>query len=172
MLYAHDTARSNSRGGHFSYSPMASKKSILVTNGIRLMYFQLSPKVYLFWESMSFSPFYGNYKIWKYPAEMLWLVICICWSLKSFSRQIKLPQAMRPPALHSSVTSLVVIIDLLYQQKTIVVDQGFYLDNKQCFLRAISSQFEEHKTTFKIRNVNYLILNPRDLILSTEVTPM
>ena len=55
-----------------------------------------------------------------------------------------------------------------------MVDQGFYLDNynNNTFQRTISSQFEDEKTAFILQNVNYLILDPRDLVLSDKVTPV
>ena len=53
-----------------------------------------------------------------------------------------------------------------------MVDQGFYRDNNNTFLRAISSQSECDKTAFILQNMNHLILNPRDLVLSDKVTPV
>ena len=53
-----------------------------------------------------------------------------------------------------------------------MVDQGFYRDNNNTFLRTIWSQFEDGKTVFIPQNMNYLILNPRDLVLSAKVTPV
>ena len=53
-----------------------------------------------------------------------------------------------------------------------MVDQGFYRDDNNTFLRAISSQSEYDKTAFIPQNMNYLILNPRDLVLSDKVTPV
>ena len=53
-----------------------------------------------------------------------------------------------------------------------MVDQGFYRDNNNTFLRAMSSQSEYDKTAFIPQNMNYLILNPRDLVLSDKVTPV
>ena len=53
-----------------------------------------------------------------------------------------------------------------------MVDQGFYRDNNNTFLRTISSQFDDGKTAFILQNMNYLILNPRDLVLSDKVTPV
>ena len=35
-----------------------------------------------------------------------------------------------------------------------------------------SSQSEYDKTAFILQNMNYLILNPRDLVLSDKVTPV
>ena len=49
-----------------------------------------------------------------------------------------------------------------------MVDQGFYLDNNNTFLRTISSQHEYDKTAFILQNINYLILNLRDLVLSDK----
>ena len=51
-----------------------------------------------------------------------------------------------------------------------MVGQGFYRDNNNTFLRTISSQSEYDKTAFILQNMNYLILNPRDLVLSDKVT--
>ena len=51
-----------------------------------------------------------------------------------------------------------------------MVDQGFYLDD--IFLRIISGQSEDGKTAYILQNMNYLILNPRDLVLSDKVTPV
>ena len=53
-----------------------------------------------------------------------------------------------------------------------MVDQGFYLDNNNTFSRTISCQFEDEKTAFILQNVNYLILNPRDPVISDKVTPV
>ena len=53
-----------------------------------------------------------------------------------------------------------------------MVDQGFYHDNDNTFLRAISSHSEYDKTAFTLQNMNYLILNPRDLVLKDKVTPV
>ena len=49
-----------------------------------------------------------------------------------------------------------------------MVDQGFYRDNNNTFLRAISSQSEYDKTAFILQNMN----NPRDLVLWDKVTPV
>ena len=53
-----------------------------------------------------------------------------------------------------------------------MVDQRFYGDNNDTFLRTISSQSEYDKTAFILQNINYLILNPRDLVLSDKVIPV
>ena len=50
-----------------------------------------------------------------------------------------------------------------------MVDQGFYCDNNNTFLRTVSSQSEYDKTVFILQNMNYLIINPRDLVLSDKV---
>ena len=52
-----------------------------------------------------------------------------------------------------------------------MVDQGFYRNNNNTFSRAISSQSEYDKTAFILQNMNYLILNPRDLVLWDKITP-
>ena len=49
-----------------------------------------------------------------------------------------------------------------------MVDQGFYRDNDNTFLRAISSHSEYDKTAFTLQNMNYLILNPHDLLLYSK----
>ena len=53
-----------------------------------------------------------------------------------------------------------------------MVDQEFYRDNNNTFLRTISSQSEYDKTAFILQNINYLIINPHDLVLSDKVTPV
>ena len=53
-----------------------------------------------------------------------------------------------------------------------MLDQGFYRDNNNTFLRTISGQSEYDKTAFILQNMNYQLLNPRDLVLSDKVTPV
>ena len=53
-----------------------------------------------------------------------------------------------------------------------MVDQGFYRNNNNTFSRTISGQSERDKTAFTLQNMNYLILNPGDLVLLDKVTPV
>ena len=76
--------------------------------------------VTLFWESMPFSPFLVL-KFQKLFTRIYqkYATVCICWCLKYSSKHIKFQQVMRPPALPSSVTWLVVFNWL---------EPGFHLD--------------------------------------------